>query len=87
MSLATQNAFAALQQGKKTKKASKSEGEKRKSKGSKARDVAAIEQALFNQPAVGITSWADEDDFDDDHDDEWTQVREALHLSTCQHPP
>ncbi len=76
MSLATQNAFAALQQHtKKPKKTSKPE-KRSKSKAKGDGDVAAIEQALFNQPSAGFTSWADEDDFDDDHehDDEWTEV-------------
>lgn len=62
MSLATKNAFAALADAKKAKKASSSK-DKHKSK-KKAVSTDELEKAIFSQPSINITSWADEDDDD-----------------------
>lgn len=66
MSLATSNAFAALADAKKAKKNKEKKGEgksKSKSKG-KAVSTDELEKAIFSQPSINITSWADEDDDD-----------------------
>jgi len=65
MSLATANAFAALQ---KTSKKDKKKEEKKKSKDKKKADKAAeaLEQAIFSQPSISVSNWADCDTDDDD---------------------
>lgn len=66
MSLATKNAFAALadaKKGKKSSSSSKKDGDKKKSK-KKAVSTEELEKAIFSQPSINITSWADEDDED-----------------------
>ena len=63
MSLATSNAFAALADAKKAKKKEKEKKSKSKSK-AKAVSTDELEKAIFSQPSINITSWADEDDDD-----------------------
>lgn len=66
MSLATKNAFAALADAKKKGKSSssaKSSKDKKKDK-KKAVSTDELEKAIFSQPSINITSWADEDDDD-----------------------
>lgn len=63
MSLST-NAFAALQ---KTSKKDKKEDKKKKSKKSKAdKQAEALEHAIFSQPSISVSNWADCDTDDDD---------------------
>lgn len=64
MSLATSNAFAALADPKKAKKKSSKDHDKKKDKKKKAPSTAELEKAIFSQPSINITSWADEDDDD-----------------------
>jgi hypothetical protein len=63
MSLATSNAFAALGDGKKKKKSSK-EHEKKGKKDKPKVSSAELEKAIFSQPSLNISSWADEEDDD-----------------------
>jgi hypothetical protein len=64
MSLATKNAFAALADAKKkAKSSSKSSKDKKKDK-KKTASADELEKAIFSQPSINITSWADEDDED-----------------------
>lgn len=67
MSLATSNAFAALAKAK--KKGSSKDGERKGSskkhgKDKKAVSSAELEKAIFSQPSLNISSWADEEDDD-----------------------
>lgn len=64
MSLATSNAFAALADPKKAKKKSSKDHDKKKDKKKKSPSTAELEKAIFSQPSISITSWADEDDDD-----------------------
>lgn len=64
MSLATSNAFAALADAKKAKKKSAKDHDKKKKKEKKAVSTADLEKAIFSQPSINITSWADEEDDD-----------------------
>lgn len=78
MSLATSNAFAALADPKKAKKKSSKEHDKKSKKKEKKPSTAELEKAIFSQPSINITSWADEDD--DDYavpalPSNWEQVR------------
>jgi hypothetical protein len=64
MNLATKNAFAALADAKKkAKSSSKSSKDKKKDK-KKTASADELEKAIFSQPSINITSWADEDDDD-----------------------
>jgi hypothetical protein len=63
MSLATKNAFAALADAKKGKKGSSKSSKDKKDK-KKAVSTDELEKAIFSQPSINITSWADEDDED-----------------------
>ena len=67
MSLATSNAFAALDT-KRKKKGSKSKedsGPKKPKAPSKEDQAAQLERAIFSQPAAaGVSNWADTDDED-----------------------
>lgn len=64
MSLATKNAFSALADAKKkAKSSSKSSKDKKKDK-KKTASADELEKAIFSQPSINITSWADEDDDD-----------------------
>lgn len=65
MSLATKNAFAALAGDKKSAKKSSSKSSKdKKDKKKKAVSTDELEKAIFSQPSINISSWADEDDDD-----------------------
>jgi len=64
MSLATSNAFAALADAKKAKKKSSKDHDKKKKDKKKAVSTDELEKAIFSQPSINITSWADEDDDD-----------------------
>lgn len=68
MSLATSNAFAALAKAKSSssKKSSKDTDKKGKksSKDKKSVSTAELEKAIFSQPSLNISSWADEEDDD-----------------------
>jgi hypothetical protein len=64
MSLATKNAFAALADAKKGKKGSSKSSKDKKDKKKKAVSTDELEKAIFSQPSINITSWADEDDDD-----------------------
>lgn len=64
MSLATKNAFAALADAKKGKKGSSKSSKDKKDKKQKAVSTDELEKAIFSQPSINITSWADEDDDD-----------------------
>jgi triosephosphate isomerase len=82
MSLATSNAFAALADPKKAKKKSSKEHDKKSKKKEKKVSTAELEKAIFSQPSINITSWADEDD--DDYavpalPSNWEQVRSGAH--------
>lgn len=63
MSLATSNAFALLKASK-SKKEDKGKDDKEKRKGDDKKSVADLEKAIFSQPSMGISNWADEDDDD-----------------------
>jgi hypothetical protein len=63
MSLATSNVFALLNESKKKKKSSKDDKKKKKSD-KKHVSTAELEKAIFSQPSINITSWADEEDDD-----------------------
>mgnify|MGYP001806718172 CR=1 FL=1 len=65
MSLATKNAFAALADAKKkAKSSSKSSSKDKKDKKKKTVSTDELEKAIFSQPSINISSWADEDDDD-----------------------
>lgn len=84
MSVTTSNIFAALGQKKKKSSKPSDEGEEKKSekksKKKSAERQAELERAIFSQPAVQVSSWADcddEDEFDEPNSD-WTEVRPLL---------
>lgn len=60
----SQNIFEAL--GKKKKKSSKPSKNEEKAAPPKADKTAELEKALFSQP-IGLSSWADESDEEEDH--------------------
>ena len=62
MSLATSNAFAALGKGSKSGKDAKPKKTKDAKKPKES--AAELEKAIFSQPSLGISNWADEDDED-----------------------
>jgi hypothetical protein len=64
MSFATSNAFAALADAKKAKKKSTKDHDKKKKDKKKTVSTAELEKAIFSQPSISITSWADEEDDD-----------------------
>ena len=64
MSLATSNIFALLDESKKKKKSSKDHDKKKKKGDKKQVSTAELEKAIFSQPSINITSWADEEDDD-----------------------
>ena len=68
MSLNTANAFAALQ--KTSKKDKEKEKQKKKEKKEKKKEKhAELENAIFSQPSISVSNWADcDDDEDDDMD-------------------
>jgi hypothetical protein len=78
-SLATRNTFAALQKSSKSKK--DDGGKKKRSKDEKKSvSTADLEKAIFSQPSLGISNWADDDDEDGDYampalPAEWGEVR------------
>lgn len=81
MSLATSNAFAALDTKKKKKSKSKEDGgEKKKKQPVKTTDAADLEKAVFSQAKINVSNWADTDDDDDDFAEDfggqqpWLQV-------------
>jgi hypothetical protein len=61
MSLATSNAFALLKGGKTNKIDKKKSGKDDKKKSASAAD---LEKAIFSQPSLNISNWADDDDDD-----------------------
>lgn len=65
MSLTTGNIFAALDTKKGKKKKSKEHDKKKKSGDKKAVSAAELERAIFSQPSISISNWADEDDDDE----------------------
>ena len=74
--LATSNIFAALDTKKAKKKKSKDSDKKKKDKGFSA---AELERAIFSQPTIKLSNWADcddEDEFGDmgDLPPSWQQV-------------
>ncbi|GMH41347.1 hypothetical protein BSKO_09257 [Bryopsis sp. KO-2023] len=62
MNLQLSNPFAALEHKKAKKKKEKSEREKRKKD---KKDTLELEKAIFDQPQINVSSWADCDDEDD----------------------
>lgn len=79
--LATKNAFAVLKASK-SKKDEKDNDDKKKRKDEKKKSVstAALEAAIFSQPSMGISNWADEDDEDyamPSLPADWAEVRSA----------
>ncbi len=64
MSLATSNAFSALSEAKKSKSKKAGKDEHKRKKDKKAVSSAELEKAIFSQPSINITSWADEEDDD-----------------------
>jgi hypothetical protein len=77
MSLATSNAFALLKSG-----SVKDESKKKRSKDDKKKTASAadLEKAIFSQPSLNISNWADDDD--DDYampalPIDWAEVRAA----------
>lgn len=62
MNLQLSNPFAALEHKKAKKKKEKSEREKRKKD---KKDTLELEKAIFDQPQLNVSSWADCDDEDD----------------------
>ena len=74
MNLQTSNIFAALDTKKKKKSSSSSKDHDKKSskehakKSVTAQAVSALEleKAIFSQPAIGVSNWADDDDEDED---------------------
>jgi hypothetical protein len=69
--LATANSFAALSKKKKSSgsgsskdKAGSSKSSKGKKETTKAVSSAELEKAIFSQPSINISSWADEEDDD-----------------------
>lgn len=94
MSLATSNAFAALDTKRKKKTKPKEEtADKKKKHPAKAAEASAdLEKAVFSQPKINVSNWADtdeeEDDFGDgvgDNKDPWVQVSPRKHGSLCRH--
>ena len=67
MSLSTANAFAALQ--KTSKKDKDKEKKKKAKKSSKSEKHEELENAIFNQPSITVSNWADCDDEDEDEHD------------------
>jgi len=64
MSFATSNAFALLK-GSKNKKDDKSKDDKKKrGKDDKSASAADLEKAIFSQPSLNISNWADDDEED-----------------------
>jgi hypothetical protein len=75
--LTTSNIYAALDTKKAKKKKSKESDKKKKDK--KSISAAELERAIFSQPSISITNWADCDDEDefgamDDLPPGWAQV-------------
>lgn len=64
MSLATSNAFAVLKASKGKKDSKKKDEKKKSSKDKKVASAADLEKAIFSQPSLNISNWADEDDDD-----------------------
>lgn len=63
MSLATSNIFAALDTKKAKKNTSSKDNDKKKKKSDKRSvSTADLEKAIFSQPSITISSWADEED-------------------------
>jgi hypothetical protein len=62
MALATSNAFALLNQSTKVSKKESKKDDKRKDKGNAS--AADLEKAIFSQPSMGVSNWADDDDDD-----------------------
>lgn len=62
--LATKNAFAALTKA--ASKAAKEDKAKRgkEDKAKKSASAADLEKAIFSQPSLSVSNWADEDDED-----------------------
>ena len=89
--LSTSNAFAALDNTKKKKKSSKpkeepGERKKKQAPSKPPQHVSAdLEKAVFSQPKINVSNWADTDEEDDDFGDDvgqlqdpWLQVCPAL---------
>lgn len=62
--LSTKNIFEALDTKKKKKSSSAKDGAKKEKK--KEISTAELEKAIFSQPALGISNWADDDEDEDD---------------------
>lgn len=74
-SLQLSNPFAALEHKKAKKKKEKSEREKRKKD---KKETLELEKAIFDQPQISVSSWADCDDDEDWGEDPPSQAVSCL---------